>query len=585
MDRNRSRVYKKLFGVYILLILALIAVLDFYFIKREIKITKENYLYINEKLLVNIDKEIDNINKSADEIVKRLYSDHEIIDDVIVFLNNDTNKYLKTKLDNFSESKEQYYKGIEYFTNNAFVGNENLKHISYISYSRSEERQFDRMNKIATKTSRNMDSWSKYDFSDVMTKEETISIIKEIRNPITFKSEGAMVLTYSLKDIDNLVKAYTGPYEALIVKKDGYVVYDSEKRYLDKRHPYARELLHGENEVLLDKWYVSYKRLNPLNLWIVTQIPRADISKLSRSFYNILIAIDIALFILVEAIVYFKLKKLTDRTDAILIAMEALQNGDLDVKIKLTKDKDELNYISEQFNSMGGQLKMLIDRRYKAEIEQKNAEMKALQSQINPHFLYNTLESIRMKAICNGDKEVGKMLYTLAFIFRKQIKADTFISLREELEFCEKYLEIFKIRYPDKFEFNKNFDEKLLDNEILKFTIQPLIENYFIHGIDLDRTDNSLSINICENENHIEISLKDNGRGVDEEIYKNIKDSLKNRIQKGNSIGLINVNERLILAYGKEYGLYIERIDRGMLFKIKIPAKTYLEIEKEVINS
>lgn len=570
VKNNQSRVYKKLFGIYILMILVLIAALDFYFIKRELKITKENHLYINEKLLDTVDKEIDYINRSADELVKRLYSDHEVVKDVIVFLNNDTTTYLKSKLDKFSASSEQYYKGIEYFTSSAFTGNDALKYITYVSYERGEERKFDRMNRIATHLRNQLSSWNKYDFSDIMTQGETVSIIKEIRHPITFKPEGALILTYELKSIDNIMKNYEGPYETLILKKDGLVVYDSEKRYVDSIHPYAKSLLHGETEVLLDQWYMSYKRLNPLNLWIVTQIPKANVSHLSRSFYNILIALDIFLFILVETVLYFKLKRLTERTDAILVAMDSMKNGDLDARIELTKDNDEINYISERFNEMGEQLKSLIDRRYKAELEQKNAEMKALQSQINPHFLYNTLESIRMKAICNGDREVGKMLFTLAVLFRKQIKGGTFITVREELDYCEKYLEIFKIRYPNKFEFTKVCDDALLDREILKFTLQPLIENYFVHGIDLERSDNRLTLYILKREEHVEIVLEDNGKGMEDDVFERIKKALKTR-SGGESIGLTNVNERLILAYGQEYGLYIERSPHGMLFKIKIP--------------
>lgn len=570
VNNNRSRVYKKLFGINILMVLVLIAVLDFYFIKRELKITKDNYLYINEKLLDSVDKEIDYINRSADDLVKRLYSDYDILKDVIIFLNNDTTTYLKNKLDKFSASSEQYYKGIEYFTKNSFTGNDHLKFISYVSYSLGEERQFDRMNRIATKNNIQKFNWNKYDFSDVMTQGETVSIIKEIRHPITFKPEGALILTYELKGIDNIMKNYKGPYETLILKKDGLVVYDSKKRYVDSIHPYAKSLLHGESEVLLDQRYISYKRLNPLNLWIVTQIPKANVSHLSRSFYNILIVLDIFLFILVEAVVYFKLKRLTERTDAILVAMDSMQNGDLDARIELTNDNDELNYISERFNEMGEQLKNLIDRKYKAELEQKNAEMKALQSQINPHFLYNTLESIRMKAICNGDREVGKMLYTLAVLFRKQIKGGTFITVREELDYCEKYLEIFKIRYPSKFEFTKVCDEELLDREILKFTLQPLIENYFVHGIDLERNDNQLTLYIVKRDDYVEIVLEDNGKGMEDEVFNRIKEALKSR-SSGEAIGLTNVNERLILAYGQEYGLYIGRSPHGMLFKIKIP--------------
>lgn len=134
----------------------------------------------------------------------------------------------------------------------------------------------------------------------------------------------------------------------------------------------------------------------------------------------------------------------------------------------------------------------------------------ALQSQINPHFLYNTLESIRMKAICNGDIEVGRMLYILAFLFRNQLKENDIIPIKNEINYCQKYLEIFKFRYEEKFEFTINCPEEILDKQIIKFTLQPLIENYFVHAIKLENNDNRISINIKEKNNKIIIEIEDN---------------------------------------------------------------------------
>lgn len=121
------------------------------------------------------------------------------------------------------------------------------------------------------------------------------------------------------------------------------------------------------------------------------------------------------------------------------------------VRLAAEKNGDELDVIACHFNEMCEKLDLHIQKSYLAEIDQKNAEMSALQSQINPHFLYNTLEAIRMKAICNGDSEVGKMLYSMAVTFRSQLKEADIITLAQELHYCKKYLELFEYRYPSQF--------------------------------------------------------------------------------------------------------------------------------------
>lgn len=148
----------------------------------------------------------------------------------------------------------------------------------------------------------------------------------------------------------------------------------------------------------------------------------------------------------------YYIRRLTGRVNNILGAMNQVTTGDLSVRLKYQKKGDELDMISENFNEMCSRLQLYIQKSYLAEIERKNAQMQALQSQINPHFLYNTLEAIRMKAICNGDREVGKMLYSMVTLFRSQLKEADVITLGQELDYCKQYLELFEYRYQGQFQ-------------------------------------------------------------------------------------------------------------------------------------
>lgn len=196
--------------------------------------------------------------------------------------------------------------------------------------------------------------------------------------------------------------------------------------------------------------------------------------------------------------------------------------------------------IACHFNEMCEKLDLYIQKSYLAEIEQKNAEMAALQSQINPHFLYNTLEAIRMKAICNGDSEVGKMLYSMAVTFRSQLKEADIITLAQELHYCKKYLELFEYRYPKQFKSSVDCPLEYMQVPIIKFVLQPIIENYFIHGIRMRDNDNFIRIMVEKKQCGYEITVEDNGRGMSkEELGEKIDSLWKMKWKQINRLGYL----------------------------------------------
>lgn len=270
----------------------------------------------------------------------------------------------------------------------------------------------------------------------------------------------------------------------------------------------------------------------------------------------------------------YYVRRLTGRVDLILGAMNQVTTGDLSVRLKYQKRGDELDMISENFNEMCSRLQLYIQKSYLAEIERKNAQMQALQSQINPHFLYNTLEAIRMKAICNGDREVGKMLYSMVTLFRSQLKEADVITLGQELDYCKQYLELFEYRYQGQFQSQVECPVELLGTPIIKFVLQPIIENYFVHGIDRTRQDNRVTIRARRQQNRLELYVQDNGVGMKaEDMEKKNQELRENREEQTEkkSIGISNVNRRIKAVYGEEYGISIEAAKpEGLLVKVTI---------------
>lgn len=260
----------------------------------------------------------------------------------------------------------------------------------------------------------------------------------------------------------------------------------------------------------------------------------------------------------------------------LLNSMQELQQGNFQTRLPVDS-QDEIGRISESFNEMCKQLNDYVDRVYKAEIQRKNAEINALQTQINPHFLYNTLESIKSNAIMNQDEDTAEMITILGNLFRWISRSgEKMISLEEELQYIRNYLRLQSYRYNKKLEVNVEAEEDLLDEKIPKLILQPLVENAVKHALDEVKRDKLLGIQVRKKEDVLEITVYDNGVGIEEEKLQKIREELQTA--KGQdefeSIGLKNVDQRLKLMYGKEYNLEIKSIrEYGTAVKIRIPLR------------
>lgn len=189
----------------------------------------------------------------------------------------------------------------------------------------------------------------------------------------------------------------------------------------------------------------------------------------------------------------------------------------------------------------------------------KQAELNALQSQINPHFLYNTLETIRGQAICCGATDIVKTSKALADIFRYNIsKHGVMITLKEELDNIDAYMMIQCIRFNNKFQLVKEIDEDTLDIRIPKLLIQPVVENALIHGLETKRDPGHITICSFRTEESLTVTIRDDGIGIDVERLKKLNGELMHSsLQQNANIGLVNINTRIQLIYGKKYGISI----------------------------
>lgn len=289
---------------------------------------------------------------------------------------------------------------------------------------------------------------------------------------------------------------------------------------------------------------------------------------------------SIALFLLFFGlgiiIVILLLLRLTKPLYVLVRSMSRVGSGNFSTKVEV-RGKDEIALLGSHFNKMVAQLEELIHHVAQEQRQKEEAHFHALQAQINPHFLFNTLNSIKLMAMLSGtNRNVSDMITALGKLMEFSMKQNTlFVTLGQELEYLELYMSLQKIRYHDDITVSVQVAQELLDCTVLKFTLQPLVENSIIHGsqlplhivIEAEVTGGSLLIHI-----------RDNGKGISEEAMQVIANQLLQDHVKTSGIGLLNVDRRIKIHFGPSCGILLTRPDGGGLqVTVRIPYRKELE--------
>ena len=284
------------------------------------------------------------------------------------------------------------------------------------------------------------------------------------------------------------------------------------------------------------------------------------------------IAFSIFAAIAISRSIYIPLKKLHDVTTTIT------KN---DLQALVTHDNvDEITELGISFNIMIGRIRELLDAKVREQENLKKAELRTLQAQINPHFLYNTLDTIVWMAELKRTEQVVEIVKALSSFFRTTLsKGKDWITIGEEIELTKNYLTIQKMRYQDILNYKIEVDEAVLDEKILKLTLQPLVENALYHGIKSKRGGGTITIRAKQNHDHqVLLEVEDDGVGCTPyslgKIQQEIDSESNEIILKESGFGLANVSKRIKLYYGKQYGLSINsHYQEGTQITVAIPAK------------
>ncbi|KMK77481.1 sensor histidine kinase [Alkalihalobacillus pseudalcaliphilus] len=312
---------------------------------------------------------------------------------------------------------------------------------------------------------------------------------------------------------------------------------------------------------------------------LIKIIPESSLfeSAYDVAYINILFGIlGLSLVILAT---FFISYKITNPLTILVKNINEVKKGNMQVHFR-TLGNDEIGELGDQFKEMVQKMDQLINREYKLEIENKTNQLKALQAQINPHFLYNALQSIGTQALKSDAPKVYSLITDLSKIMRYGIHtAESFVPLSQELSYVRSYLYLQLQRFEEKLEYSIICEEELKEIPVPKMLLQPLVENFFNHGFEQGEQAGKVTITCVQKERHIQIEVKDNGIGISAERLAQIQKQLKNpepmESSSGNGVGLQNVYRRLKLYYNDQAHLeLLKDLSGGFLVRLTIPNRT-----------
>ncbi|WP_298844942.1 sensor histidine kinase [Clostridium sp.] len=369
--------------------------------------------------------------------------------------------------------------------------------------------------------------------------------------------------------------------EVYLVNGKNQILYTTDNKYIKNNNvlPVYNSKLLKDNQY---EFKTNLDKYSDLKNWhVISVINKSYISDAiqgSKKFILYMAFIDLLFALIVTYIIAFSF---TNRLRILSIHIKKVRKQKYEI-IDCNEGGDEIGGVIREFNYMTIKIQELITDVYEVniqnkgiEIERRKAEIKALQSQINPHFLFNVLESIRMRSVIKKEVETAQIIKYVAKLFRRLLEwGDDMIPAKVEMDYIEDFLKIEKYRFGDKIEYEIIINEKVLDIMIPKMILQPLVENACIHGIEGKKYGGKLTVSLEYTNGNIICKIIDTGTGIKKEKLKDIVESLEQEHEGRKNIGISNVYNRLKLIYGNDFDFKINSIwGQGTKIIMRIPSK------------
>ena len=362
-----------------------------------------------------------------------------------------------------------------------------------------------------------------------------------------------------------------------ITDQEGKLVFE-ESRFSGKNQNY--DLTYSEFLEQRDRGSADYTILceqSNTTGWTVWLYQPVGLAGESMRPIGVMAGVTILICIFAAVLAYFITSGMVSgRIERLTCLMQEVQEGSMDMQVG-SDDRDEIGMLYRGFGSMMKRIRTLINEVYLGKITQKEAELKALQAQINPHFLYNTLSLINWKALAAGEEDISRMTLAMSTFYRTALnRGRNVLQVEAELSNTRAYLEIQSMLHDGDFDYEIEVQPEILQCESLNLILQPLVENAIHHGIE-EKTDGrgKISVRGWKEDNCVWFMVEDNGVGMEQEVA----DKILTMESKG--YGVRNVDERIRLCYGEKYAMKVESVvGKGTKMTIHFPAKQLVDIQK-----
>lgn len=434
--------------------------------------------------------------------------------------------------------------------------------------------------------SRERDGVDQQDTSQMVTLYHRIASKKEKEEEL-----GICSISVSAKYFQDIMKNANITSEGLVylMSENGRMITSSNSSILQKMQKkgillnYGAELFMEKRKEGQKEYYITRQNVDGASWQMILIIPENEYEDQYRFLWlsaalmlGSMIAVIVLMSYLLSGYYVGRLKKLN-------VEMTGLESGNLNANLPITTEEDEIEKIYHNFNGMVQEVQRLMQEHYQLGKEVKMAEVRALQAQINPHFLYNTLDLINWISMDYGAEEIGTLTWNLARFYRLSLNhGKSLISIGEEVEHVEVYVNIENYHFDNAISLEVDVPEELKSYACLNIILQPFVENAIVHGIAEKPDIESCEIRICarREEQDIVFSVQDDGPGVDvKEMQKETQQDIRTA-QHG--YGVRNINFRPKLCFGEKYGVTYLESEKGTHVEIKIPVMTMAEAEEKI---
>jgi two-component system sensor histidine kinase YesM len=438
--------------------------------------------------------------------------------------------------------------------------------------------------------------------SSVQGNRLIFSVVQAIVNTDTFQTVGAMVinidtqnaieqiLTETENQSDTTFLIYSANHQTIYVTPLQSYANDTQPRELAFSRAVQQTLRQQAGQLTWGNTdYFLSSNTSPLSGWTVAAlVPSSSLMQDIEAIKQTTMVMICLTVLLVFGATLLAITRVSQHITQLRSLMREVEMGNLDVRFRV-QGRGEVNSLGKSFNHMVIRLKRLIQDNYESQLQRKKAELAALQSQLNPHFLYNTLGSLQMLAVMEGQDRLVTMTYRLGQLMRYSLEPGTLVELRQEVEHIEHFLSLIQVRYEDRLSYLIQIPEPLLQYRIPRFTLQPLIENAMYHGIDPKSEGGCIEVTGWSEEQYLVLEIRDNGVGMEDEELERWQSALKyeaNLLTRSRHIGILNVQGQIQRIFGADYGLVLAagRRGEGIVITIRLPLCSSEEPAQEGVS-